>query len=139
MNKLDQIVTNNLKTTKDKIDEAIKNESTFDTNSFNLSSSTNDPLTVVTVSLCGGKKHRETTVAGITYLWDSGATNSTIKRKHTKHYECKMRSNKVEYSTATDVYCTTNDVKVPFCMLEFSSSKINNHASMLITKKASQE
>ena len=38
-----------------------------------------------------------------------------------------MRSNKVEYSTASGVYCTTHDVKLPFYMLEFSSSKISNH------------
>ena len=50
-----------------------------------------------------------------------------IKRRHTKHYERKMRSNKVEYSTASGVYCTTHDVKVPFCMLELSSRKTINH------------
>ena len=38
-----------------------------------------------------------------------------------------MRYNKVEYSTADGVYCTTHDVKVPFCMPEFSSSRIINH------------
>ena len=38
-----------------------------------------------------------------------------------------MRFNNVEYSTATGVYCTAHDVKVNFCMTEFSSSKIINH------------
>ena len=38
-----------------------------------------------------------------------------------------MCSNKVEYSTAAGVYCTTHDVKVPFCMPELSRSKIINH------------
>ena len=50
-----------------------------------------------------------------------------IKRRQTKHYERKMRCNAVEYSTTTGLYCTTYDVKVPFCMLEFSSSKIISH------------
>ena len=50
-----------------------------------------------------------------------------IRRRHTKNYERKMQSNKVEYSAAADVYFTTHDVKVPFCMLEFSSSNIINH------------
>ena len=50
-----------------------------------------------------------------------------IKIKHTKHYEHKMQSNKLEYITAAGVYCTTPDIKVPFCMPEFSSSKIINH------------
>ena len=75
----------------------------------------------------GGKKHRATIVAGLTCLWDSGATDSKVKEKHTKHYERKMPSNKVEYSTADGMYCTTHGIKVPFCMLEFSSSKIINH------------
>ena len=35
-----------------------------------------------------------------------------------------MRYNKVECITTASVYCTTHDVKVPFCMLEFSNSKI---------------
>ena len=50
-----------------------------------------------------------------------------IKRQHTIHYERKMRSNRGEYSTAARVYCTTHDVKVPFCMPEFCVNKITNH------------
>ena len=38
-----------------------------------------------------------------------------------------MRSNRVEYNTDTGVYCTTHDVKLPFCVPEFSGSKIINH------------
>ena len=38
-----------------------------------------------------------------------------------------MCSNKVEYSTAIGLYCITHDVKVPFCMLEFSIIKITLH------------
>ena len=80
----------------------------FDHNSFNWSSGTRDPLTVVTVSLRGGKKHRSTTVDGLTFLWDSGATNIMIKIRHTKYYERKIQSNKVEYSTAAGMYFTTH-------------------------------
>ena len=50
-----------------------------------------------------------------------------INRNHTKYYEHKMRYEKVEYSTATGLYCTTYDVKVTFCMPEFSNSKIIGH------------
>ena len=50
-----------------------------------------------------------------------------IKRWHTKPYEREMRSNKVEYSTAARLYCTTHDVEVTFCMPEFSSIKIISH------------
>ena len=47
--------------------------------------------------------------------------------KQNKHYERKMRSNKVEYSTTVVVYFTTPNVILPFCMPEFSSSKIINN------------
>ena len=120
-------MTNNLNNYNDQNNEAIDNDPTLDNSSFRLSSGTSDPLPVVTVSLLVGKKHRGTIVAGLTFLWDSGATNSMIKIRHTKHYERKMRSNIVEYSTASGVYCTTHDGKVPFCMPELSGSKIINH------------
>ena len=127
MNRLNHVVTYNLKNYKDQINEAINREPTFDASSFNLSSGTRDPLPVVTVSLLGVNKHRAITVAGITCLWDSGATDSMIKIRHTKHYGYKMRSNKVDYSTATCVYCTTHDFKVPFFVPKLSSRKIINH------------
>ena len=104
----------NIKDYNYQYNDAIDNEPTLDNSSFNLSRGTRYPLTVVTVSLQGGKKHRATVVAGITCLWDSGATKSMIKRRHTKHYECKMRSNRVEYSTDAGVYYTTHDFKETF-------------------------
>ena len=39
-----------------------------------------------------------------------------------------MRYNKVECITAAGVYFTTHDVKLPFCMPEFSGSTIINHS-----------
>ena len=38
-----------------------------------------------------------------------------------------MRSNRVQYSTATGVYGTKHDVKVRFCMTELSGSKVIDH------------
>ena len=71
MNRLDHIVTENLNNYKDQGNEAINSKLEFDTSIFNLSSGNSDPLPVVTVSLRGLKKHRSTTVAGITSLWYS--------------------------------------------------------------------
>ena len=68
MNKLDHIVNKNLKTNKYQLNEATNNDTTFDTNIFNLSSINSDPLPVATVSLRGGKKHRSMTVSGLTCL-----------------------------------------------------------------------
>ena len=49
-----------------------------------------------------------------------------------------MRSNNVEYGIAAGFYWMTHEVKVPFCMPQFSSSKIikrrfhvNNHKGEL--------
>ena len=116
MNILDHVVTDNLNNNKYQSNESINSDPTFDTGNFNLYSGASDPLPVLTVSLRGGKKNIAMTVAGLTCLLDSGATNSMIKIQHTKHYERKIRSNKVEYSTAAGVHCKTRDVKVPFFM-----------------------
>ena len=127
MNSLYHVVTDNLNNYKYQSNEAIKSYPKFDNSSFNLSRGTSYPLPVITVSLRGGNKHRATTVAGLTCMWDKRATNNIIKIRHPKHYVHKMRYNKVEYSTAAGVYFATHDVKVHFFMLEFSSSKIINH------------
>ena len=89
MNKLDRVVTNNINTNKYQLYDAIYDKPTFDTSIFNSSSRTREPLPLLTVTLREYKKHRATTVAGITCLRDSGATNSIIKIKHTKYYEKK--------------------------------------------------
>ena len=123
MNKLDHVVTDNIKTSKDKHDEAIYNESTFGIIIFNSSRDTRDLLPVVTVTLLGGKKHRATNVASLKCLYDSGSTNIMINIKHTKYYEHKMRSNKGEYITAAGLYCTTHDVKVPFSCRIFPEAR----------------
>ena len=108
-------MTDNIKKNKNQHNEDIECDLKFD-NKFSLSSGTKYSLPGVTVSLGGGKKKRATIIPGLTCLWDSRATDSMIKRKHTKNYERKMRSNKREYSIAAGLYCTTHDVKVPFCM-----------------------
>ena len=124
---MDKVVTNNLNNYKYQINEAINSDPTFDTSGFNLSINTSYPLPVLTVSLRRRKKHIAKIVSGLTCLWDNGTTDSMIKRRHIKNYERNMQSNKVEYSTAAGMNCTTYDVKVKFCMLELSSSKIINN------------
>ena len=91
---MDHTVNDNIKTNKDQRNDAIENYPKFD-NRFNLSNRTKYPPPVVTVIIPGGKKQIEMTVASLTCLWDSIDTKSTTKRRHTKYYECKMRSNKV--------------------------------------------
>ena len=50
-----------------------------------------------------------------------------INCKNINPYGSKLRDNKVKYSTADGLYTTTNDVKVPFSMPEFSIRKIITH------------
>ena len=75
---MDHVVINNINKYKDKHNDAFENYLNFDI-SFNLSTGTKYPLPVVIISFLVGEKHRATTVAGITRLLDSGATNSMIK------------------------------------------------------------
>ena len=80
-NKLYNVVIDNIKTNKYQLNEVIHNDTTFDTSIFNSSSGTIYPLPVLTVNLQGCKKNIATTVAGLTCLWDSGATDSMANRK----------------------------------------------------------
>ena len=113
MNKLFHVVTNNINI-KDQWNDAIAYDPRFD-NEFSLSRvSIMDPLEVVIVTLRGGEKNRKNIIYGLTWTWDSGATDIMIKSKHTIPYEHRILSNKVEYSTEAGPYCTTHDDKVPF-------------------------
>ena len=79
------------------------------------------------ISLRGGKKYIQILNAGITCLWDSGATNRMINCKHINPYKSKKSPNKFKYSTAAIPYKMTHDMKVPFIMPEFSRRKIITH------------
>ena len=83
MNNLYHVVNNNIKN-KNQYDDAIEYDPKFD-NKFSLFSGPNmDPLKLVTFSLRGGNKHRETIISGPTCLWYSRATAIIIKRQHTR-------------------------------------------------------
>ena len=71
---------------------------------------------MVTISLRVGKKYRQTLNSGLTFLWDILPTNSMIKINHINPYKSKLRAKKVYPITASVLYKTTHDVKVPFSM-----------------------
>ena len=75
-----------MKKNKNQHNDAIEHELKFD-HTFSLYEGNKELLQVVAISLRGGKKQREMMIYGLTCLWDSGATDSMIDRKHTKHYE----------------------------------------------------
>ena len=83
-NGLNHVVTDNINTNEDQLNEYIYNDTKFDTTIFNLSSGTRETWPVVIVTLLRHKQHRATTVAGLTWLWYSEDTNITIKKKHIK-------------------------------------------------------
>ena len=67
INILDHVVTNDIRTNKNQLNDAIENEPKFD-NIFNLYIGNKKPLTVVTVILQGGNKQTTTTISGLTCL-----------------------------------------------------------------------
>ena len=138
INKLHQVVIDNIKKNKNQHNDPIEYEPKFD-NIFILFTGTKDPLTVVTVSLRGGNTQRETILAGLTCLWDSRANTIMIQRQPTKPYGNNIRYNKVEHSTAIGTYCTTLDVRVPFCMPDFSNRKIIPHRFHVDNRKGKSE
>ena len=85
INRLYNVLINNIKKNNNQHNDAIENEPKFN-NIFSLSIGTKDPLPVVTFSIRGGKKQISSMVDGLTLLWNSRATNSVIKIKHTKNY-----------------------------------------------------
>ena len=115
---------NNIRENKYQRNDAIGYEPEFDT-IFSLLSGTKDPLPVVIVRLRRGKKQIATTISVITLLWDIRATSIMIKRKHTKHYKRKIWYNKVDYSTAVGLYCTTHDVQDEFLNAKVFYQKYN--------------
>ena len=126
IDKLDHMGKDNIKKNKNQHNDAIEYEPSFD-HKYSLSIGTKEPLPVVIFSLIGGKKQRAVVIVVSICLWGIRAMNSMIKRQHNKHYKRKMRYNKLEYSTTTETYYMTHDVKVPFCMPEFYISKIIEH------------
>ena len=87
-------MTDNINKNINQHNEIIENDPKFD-NKFSLYGSNNYSLPVVTFSLRGGKKQRTTMVYRLICLWDIGDNYIMIKIKNTKHYERRMRSNKV--------------------------------------------
>ena len=51
------------------------------------------------------------------------------------HIRQKNITKKVEYSTAAGTYCTTHDVKLPFCIPDISISKIITHTFYVNNKE----
>ena len=105
-------------------DGAIDNDRKFD-NNFSLSSGISMGTSpVITFSLIGSKKNKATIIARLTCQWNNGDTNSMIKRKHTRPYYFRICSDKFEYSMDVGSYCTPYNVKMTFCMTDFSIIKI---------------
>ena len=80
----------------------------------------------MTISLREGKKSRKDLVSGLILLWSSRSSDIMIKRKHMKHYESKLISNRVKYITAASPYYTTHDMKILLIMTVFQEE--NYHA-----------
>ena len=82
---------------------------------------------MTTVDILKGKKAREIHVAGLSCLWDGGASDSMVKRSYVRKFKDKFKHNPQIYDTAAGEYTSEYEVKINFTMPEFSGSKIIKH------------
>ena len=85
------------------------------------------PIPVTTVDILKGKKAREIHVAGLSCLWDGGASDSMVKKSYVRKFRDKFKHNLQVYDTAAGEYTSEYEVKINFTMPEFSGSKIIKH------------
>ena len=109
---------NNIKTNQ--INDFIDNGIKFYSSNILGSNPVNDNLPILIIFLRCGKNSRQTLNSVLTFLWDSVSNDSMIKCKHINTYISKLRYNTVKYIAYDGPNKTTNDVKVPFIMPEFS-------------------
>ena len=84
-------------------------------------------IPATTVSVCEGKKSRGIHMAGLICLWDSGASDSMIKKLYVRKLLEKFRKNKQEYDTAAGIYTSNYEIKIDFMLAEFSTKKLITH------------
>ncbi len=97
----------------------------FKFSSDDVDSDGNLPLTIINVHK--GKRAREIHAAGLTCLWDGGASHSIINYSYVKKFKSKFRKNETIYDTVGGEYKIKYDIKIDFTMPEFSSSKVIHH------------
>ena len=57
---------------------------------------------ILSVDIRKGKKARDIHVAGLSCLWDTGASDSMIKKSFVRKFQEDFRKNKQQYDTAGD-------------------------------------
>ena len=72
------------------------------------------PIPVTTVDILKGKKAREIHVAGLSCLWDGGASNNMVKISYVRKFRDKFKHNLQIYDTATGEYTSEYEVKINF-------------------------
>jgi hypothetical protein len=82
---------------------------------------------VIAVDILKGKKAREIHVAGLTCLWDGGASDSMVKKSYVRKFREKFKRNVQVYDTAAGEYVSDYQCKLNITFPEFSGSKIIKH------------
>ena len=82
---------------------------------------------MTTVDILKGKKAHEIHVAGLSCLWDGGASDSMIKKSYVRKFKDKFQHSPQIYETAAGEYTSEYQVKINFTMPEFSGSKVIKH------------
>ena len=111
---------------KDSFTNDVQEELKFKLSSDDVDSDGNLPLPIINVHN-KGKKAREIHAAGLTCLWDGGASHSIINYSYVKKFKSRFQRNETIYDTAGGEYKTKYDIKIDFTMPEFSSSEVIRH------------
>ena len=101
--------------TNNKLMNDIPNEFKLSTNK-NISGNKSKPIPVTSENVRKGKKIREVHAAGLSCLWDTGASHCMINQYYVKKPQEDFRHNEKIYETAAGNYKTKYDTKIYFTL-----------------------
>ena len=92
------------------------------------------PCPIISVDIRNGKKAHEIHVAGLSCLWDAGASDSMVKKSFVR------MSNKWQYDTVSGTYTSNYDVKITlksilWCLSFRHQRSLTNDSTLIMRKK----
>ncbi len=129
---MDKVINMLMKESKsnsnDSFTNDVREELMFKFSFDDINSDGNLPV-AITINVHKDKKAREIHAAGLTLLWDDGASHSIINYSYVKRkFKSKFRRNEtIYYDTAGGEYKTKYGIKIDFTVPEFCSSKVICH------------
>ena len=92
------------------------------------------PCPIISVDIRNGKKAHEIHVAGLSCLWDAGASDSMVKKSFVR------MSNKWQYDTVSGTYTSNYDVKITlksilWCLSFRHQRSLTKYSTLIMRKK----